>query len=136
MSAVPLELSPAAEPPLILIADDSPTVRKILEITLRRAGYPVRSFADGFSMLQWLQIASSPFPRLIFLDIAMPRMDGYQVARYLRQRQAFVHTALVIHARRYGPLDWLKARLIGVQAYIAKPSTTQTILAVAAHYCS
>ncbi|WP_165423472.1 response regulator [Ktedonosporobacter rubrisoli] len=122
------------EAPLILIADDSQMVCLILEFTLRRAGYNVRSFADGFSMLRWLH-DGGPVPRLIFLDLIMPRMDGYQVARWLRKQPTFDNTKLVMHSRCNGILERLKGRLAGVQAWISKPSTTQEILYMAWRYC-
>ncbi|QBD75764.1 response regulator [Ktedonosporobacter rubrisoli] len=133
----PVCLLPALEPAVgsILVADDSPTVRKILEYTLRREGYLVRAFPDGVSMLRWLHGGGS-VPRLIFLDLVMPRMDGYQVASHLRKQAAYAGTILVLHTRCNGLLDRLKARLIGIEGYLAKPSTTQQILSLAGHYCS
>ncbi|QBD80446.1 response regulator [Ktedonosporobacter rubrisoli] len=133
----PVSLIPASVDSLgpILIADDSPTVRKILEITLRRAGYTVYAFPDGVCMLQWLR-NSGKIPPLIFLDLVMPRLDGYQVATWLRKQPAFATTVLVLHTRRSGLLDRLKARLLGIEAYLTKPSTTQEILALAACYCT
>ncbi|QBD81142.1 response regulator [Ktedonosporobacter rubrisoli] len=133
----PVCLLPALEPAVgsILVADDSPTVRKILEYTLRREGYAVRSFPDGVSMLRWLRDGGS-VPRLILMDLVMPRLDGYQVAILLRKQATYAGTVLVLHTRCNGLLDRLKARLVGFEDYLTKPSTTQQILTLAALYCS
>ncbi|MGB8346687.1 MAG: response regulator, partial [Ktedonobacteraceae bacterium] len=73
---------------LILIIDDSVCVRKIVETTLRRAGYATNSFADGYEALRWLASEEARLPALIILDLIMPKMDGYTVLRHLRKRAA------------------------------------------------
>ena len=114
----------------VLVVDDSLTVRKMLEICLRRAGYEVKSCEDGVQALLWLNTAQARTPDLIFVDLGLPKLDGYEVIRLLRARPALEHTILVILSRRDGVLDRLKGRLVGAHAYLTKPFKTQEILAV------
>ena len=80
--------------------------------------------------LLWLNTAQPRPPDLIFVDLGLPKLDGYEVIRLLKSRPALEHTILVILSRRDGMLDHLKGRLIGAHAYLTKPFKTQQILAV------
>jgi twitching motility two-component system response regulator PilG len=116
---------------LVMVIDDSPTVRKILEVSLRREGLEVVSYADGIEALQAVtnrQIAR--LPDLVILDIDLPKMNGYEIARYLRTKPQWSRTVIVILSRHDGVIDRLKARLAGTQAYLTKPFTTKTIVNV------
>lgn len=116
---------------LVAIIDDSPTVRKIIETCLKRENYQVIAFNDGIEALRWyVENKQAPIPALVFLDIEMPKMDGYQVARYLKARATFANTTIIMISRRNGVIDRLKARLSGVDAYLTKPMPTQAILAI------
>jgi len=114
----------------ILIIDDSICVRKILETTLRRAGYATNSFADGYEALHWLASEEAHLPALIILDLIMPKMDGYTVLRHLRKRAATAQTPVIILSGRTGVVDRLKGRLAGAAVYLLKPFHQQTILEV------
>jgi twitching motility two-component system response regulator PilG len=114
---------------LVLVIDDSPTVRKIIEVTLRREGVEVVSYPDGVEALR--AITTRPcgrLPDLLFLDLELPRMNGFEIARYLRSQPQWNRTAIVMLSRRDGIVDRLKARLAGAQAYLTKPCTTQMIM--------
>jgi twitching motility two-component system response regulator PilG len=116
---------------LVMVIDDSPTVRKILEVSLRREGLEVVSYADGIEALRAVttqQIAR--LPDLVILDIDLPKMNGYEIARYLRTKPQWGRTVIVILSRHNGVIDRLKARLAGTQAYLTKPFTTQAIVDV------
>jgi len=115
---------------LILIIDDSVCVRKIVETTLRRAGYATNSFADGYEALRWLASEEARLPALIILDLIMPKMDGYTVLRHLRKRAATAQTPVIILSGRTGVVDRLKGRLAGAGVYLPKPFHQQTILEV------
>lgn len=119
---------------LIVVADDSPTVCKIIEVTLKREGYDVICFGDGIEVLRWLSSPQARTPALLFLDIIMPRLDGYETARYLKARPDFTQTIIVMLSRRSGVIDRLKARLAGANDYMTKPFTTQQLLAAVEHY--
>jgi twitching motility two-component system response regulator PilG len=114
---------------LVMVIDDSPTVRKILEVTLRREGMEVVSYPDGVEALR--AVTTRPcdrLPDLLFLDLELPRMNGFEIARHLRSKPQWDQTAIVMLSRRDGVIDRLKARLAGAQAYLTKPFKTQTIL--------
>ena len=114
----------------VVVIDDSPTICKILETCLRRAGYEVKSFPDGVEALLWLNTAEARTPDLMFVDLGLPRLDGYEVIRLLKSRPALEHTILVILSQRDRVLDHLKGHLVGAHAYLTKPFKTQEILAI------
>src|SRR5690348_10323134 len=114
----------------VMVIDDSPTICKILEVCLRRAGCEAISFGDGVQALQWLNTAEARIPDLIFIDLELPRLDGYEVIRLLKARPALVQTMLVVLSRHDGILDRVKRRLVGAHAYVSKPFKTQQILAL------
>lgn len=116
---------------LIVMVDDSPTVRKILEVCLHRAGYEdVYGFPDGIELLRWLMTPEASMPALVLVDLNLPKIDGYTLIRTLKAKPAFAHTVFVILTGHDGMVDRLKARLIGVQAYLTKPFRTEDIVAV------
>jgi twitching motility two-component system response regulator PilG len=119
---------------LVLVIDDSATVRKVIEVCLKRAGYQVMGFLDGVEAIRWLTTPQAHQPHLVFLDIEMPRMDGYAVAQYLKARPQFRDIVIVMLSARNGVLDRLKGRLAGADDYLTKPCTTQTILAIVRVY--
>ena len=121
--------------PLLVIVDDSETVRKILEVCLHRADYEdVQSFPDGTEMLRWLMTPEARIPALVLVDLNLPKMDGYTLIRHLKAKPAFAHTFFVILTGRSGMLDKLKGRLCGAQAYLTKPFCTGDIIATV-HTC-
>lgn len=75
--------------PSILVIDDSPTTRKIIETALHREGYLTITFPDGLSAFRWLAQASASVPRLVLLAIILPKMDGYAIARALKAKPAW-----------------------------------------------
>ena len=115
----------------VMVIDDSPTIRTILEVCLHRAAYETMSFEDGVQALQWLNSTQARIPDLIFIDLGLPKMDGYEVIRLLKARPILSQTTLVILSRRDGALDRLKGRLAGAHAYVTKPFKTQQIVALA-----
>lgn len=114
---------------LVMVIDDSPTVRKLIEVTLRREGMEVISYADGIEAFRAITTRQlDRLPALLFLDIELPRMNGFKIAQHLRSKPQWDQTAIVILSRRDGIIDRIKARLAGTQAYLTKPFKTQTIL--------
>ena len=116
--------------PLIFIVDDSSLIRKLVTVTLQRAQFQVRGFADGVELLRALHEPDVIMPDLILLDIGLPKMNGFQVAHALKSSPHMPHCPLVIVSRRNGLLDRLRARLLGACAWLDKPFTTQGLLAV------
>src|SRR5947209_1697813 len=115
---------------LVMVIDDSLTVRKILEVALRREGIDVVTYSGGIEALRTFQAQPRLTPAVIFLDICMPQMDGYTVLRLLRTSPRFDATLIVMLSQRDGIMDRLKGRLAGATVYMTKPFKTQDILSV------
>ncbi len=116
--------------PLILVIDDSLTVCKVVEVTLQRAGFLVLSFPDGVTALRWLASPDVVMPALIYLDIGLPKLDGYEVVRLLRGRPALARTPIIMLSSRDRVLDRVKSRLAGAHNYLSKPFKTAELLAL------
>ena len=115
----------------IMVIDDSPTVRKIIETCLRRENFDVRSFTDGVEAMRWITNDSDArVPDLVLLDINLPKMDGYEVARRFKTKSIFNNTIIIMLSRRDSVIDRLKGRLAGAKDYITKPFKTQEIVAI------
>jgi DNA-binding response OmpR family regulator len=115
---------------LIMVIDDSPAIRKIVETCLKREGFTVASFADGIEAMQFLTSPQARVPDLVVLDIGLPKMDGYEVARHLKTKQQFGNTIIVMLSGRDGVIDRLKGRLAGAKDYLTKPFRTQDVMSV------
>ncbi len=120
----------SSQRPFIVCVDDSPTVRKILETCLRREGFTVSSFADGVVMLRWLIGPEGRVPDLVILDVTLPKIDGYEVARRLKAHPHCAKGRIVMLSRRDRVIDRLKGRLAGASVYLTKPFKTQELVAV------
>lgn len=119
---------------LVMVIDDSITVRKIIETCLGRQGFQVLGFPDGVEAMRWLMEPTSRIPDLVLLDIGLPKMDGYEVARRLKIKPQFNNTVIVMLSRRDGMIDRLKGRLAGAKDYITKPFKTQDIISITESY--
>lgn len=118
---------------LVMIIDDSPVVRKIIEATLRREGIRSISFADGIEALSALA-EQNLVPDLVLLDVGMPKLDGYQVAQLLKVRPRFKNTVIIMLSGHDGKLDFLKGRIAGASVYLTKPFKTRDILSTVHRY--
>jgi twitching motility two-component system response regulator PilG len=112
--------------PLVLAVDDSPTIRKIVELTLRRANYRVKVAGSGLEALAAL--ADEP-PDLIVLDVMLPRMDGYQVCALIKRRTGYEHIPVLMLTGKDGIFDRVRGRMVGCSAYITKPFEPQELIA-------
>jgi twitching motility two-component system response regulator PilG len=117
-----------------MVIDDSDTVRKILQTCLGREGFPVVVFPDGIEAMKWLTQPDSRIPDLIILDIGLPKLDGYEVAKHLKAKPQFKSTIIIMLSRRDGVIDRLKGRLVGAREYLTKPFQTQVITDVVKSY--
>jgi twitching motility two-component system response regulator PilG len=116
---------------LVMVIDDSPVVRKIIEVTLRREGMEVISYPDGVEALRAVTTRHlNRLPDLLFLDLELPKMNGFEIARHLRSKPQWNRTVIVILSRHDGIVDRIKARLAGTQAYLTKPCTRQMLVEV------
>jgi twitching motility two-component system response regulator PilG len=119
---------------LVMVIDDSNTVRKIIETCLGREGFEVKGFSDGVDAIRWLAEPDARVPDLVVLDIGLPKMDGYEIARRLKTKPQFSNTIIVMLSRRDGVIDRLKGRLAGAKEYITKPFKTQEIVSLIESY--
>lgn len=104
--------------PLVLVVDDSPTIRKIVEVTLRREGIRVLGVGDGLSALA---AVADQQPAVVLLDITLPGMDGYQICQVLKQRPNSRHIPVVMLSGRDGFFDRVRGKLAGSTQYVTKP---------------
>jgi twitching motility two-component system response regulator PilG len=112
----------------VMVIDDSPAVRKLIEVTLAKEGYEVVSVPDGVEALRALLAPGAPLPDLIVLDLVMPRMDGFGFALTIKERPQFKAIPFVVLSRRVGLLDRLLARLAGIRADLSKPLKPNDLL--------
>ncbi|MEX6457985.1 Hpt domain-containing protein [Moraxella osloensis] len=120
-----------AHKPLVLIVDDSVTVRKVTSRLLERHGYEAQVATDGIDALEKLQ---EMLPEVIVLDIEMPRMDGFEVANHIRHNSRLQHIPIVMITSRTGEKHRERAFGIGVNEYMGKPFQEQMLLDTLARF--
>ncbi|MBK1716152.1 response regulator [Thiocystis violacea] len=109
----------------ILVVDDSKTIRRSAENLLNKAGYEVCLAEDGFDALG--KIVSFK-PDLVFVDIMMPRLDGYHTCALIKSNPTLKHTPVVMLSSKDGLFDRAKGRLVGAQLYLSKPFTGEELI--------
>lgn len=115
----------------VMIVDDSKTIRRTAESLLTRAGCEVSSANDGFEALA--KIAELQ-PDLIFVDIMMPRLDGYQTCALIKGNPRFSKTPVIMLSSKDGLFDRARGRIVGSDHYLTKPFTREELVAaVQAH---
>lgn len=117
--------------PLVMVVDDSPTVRKLVSLTLERRGYRVISAFDGVAAIKEL---GSCRPDLILLDINMPRLDGYRLCKLIKKHEATQTIPVVMLSGKDGMFDKLRGRLVGCSDYITKPFEADALTHKVARY--
>ena len=115
----------------ILVVDDSITVRRSAEVFLRQGGYEVLLAEDGFDALSKIGTQS---PDLIFCDVVMPRLDGFQTCTILKQSTAYSDIPVVMLSSREGVFDRARGKMVGAATYLTKPFSKQEILLAAADF--
>ena len=115
----------------VMVIDDSNTIRRSAEIFLAQAGCAVMLAEDGFDALA--KIADNS-PQVIFCDIMMPRLDGYQTCALIKKNQRFSSTPVIMLSSKDGLFDRARGRMVGSDEYLTKPFTKDSLLqAVALH---
>jgi twitching motility two-component system response regulator PilG len=115
----------------VMVIDDSNTIRRSAEIFLLQAGCTVILAEDGFDALA--KIADHQ-PDLVFVDIMMPRLDGYQACALIKKNTRFRDTPVIMLSSKDGLFDRARGRMVGSDQYLTKPFTKESLLkAVAAH---
>jgi twitching motility two-component system response regulator PilG len=122
--------TPAATPQLsgikVMVIDDSNTIRKSAEIFLLQAGAQVVLAEDGFDALAKI---NDHLPDVIFCDILMPRLDGYQTCALIKKNPKFRATPVVMLSSKDGLFDRARGRMVGSDEYLTKPFTKDSLLA-------
>ncbi|MES2633099.1 MAG: Hpt domain-containing protein [Pseudomonadota bacterium] len=130
----PAEPVPAApQIPLVLVVDDSITVRRVTQRLLQREGYRVAMAADG---LQALERLAEEKPTVVLSDIEMPRMDGFDLARNIRGDQRLKDLPIIMITSRIAEKHREHARELGVDHYLGKPYSEEELLSLVKHYCN
>ncbi|RZS54670.1 response regulator [Sphaerotilus mobilis] len=115
----------------VLVIDDSNTIRRSAEIFLKQGGCEVVLAEDGFDALAKV---SDHRPDLIFCDILMPRLDGYQTCAIIKRNAEFAGVPVIMLSSKDGLFDKARGRMVGSQDYLTKPFTKDQLLrAVAQH---
>lgn len=109
----------------IMVIDDSSTIRRSAEIFLGQAGYQVVLAEDGFDALAKM---NDHKPSLIFCDILMPRLDGYQTCALIKKSAKFHATPVVMLSSKDGLFDRARGAMVGSDAYLTKPFTKDSLL--------
>jgi twitching motility two-component system response regulator PilG len=115
----------------IMVVDDSNTIRRSAEIFLKQGGHEVLLAEDGFDALSKISDAQ---PDLIFCDILMPRLDGYQTCAIIKRNARFAGTPVVMLSSKDGVFDKARGRMVGSQDYLTKPFTKDQLLQAVAQY--
>jgi twitching motility two-component system response regulator PilG len=109
----------------VMVIDDSKTIRRTAETLLKKAGCEVVTATDGFEALA--KIADEK-PAIIFVDIMMPRLDGYQTCALIKNNQVFKETPVIMLSSKDGLFDRARGRIVGSDQYLTKPFTKEELL--------
>lgn len=109
----------------VLVIDDSNTIRRSAEIFLKQGGHDVLLAEDGFDALAKVNDYQ---PNLIFCDILMPRLDGYQTCAIIKRNARFASVPVVMLSSKDGVFDKARGRMVGSQDYLTKPFTKDQLL--------
>ena len=109
----------------VLVVDDSNTIRRSAEIFLKQGGHEVLLAEDGFDALAKVNDYQ---PHLIFCDILMPRLDGYQTCAIIKRNAKFAGVPVVMLSSKDGVFDKARGRMAGAQDYLTKPFSKEQLL--------
>lgn len=109
----------------LLLADDSITIQKVVELVLSPEGYEIRSFNDGEQALAEI---GSYKPHIVLADIEMPKLNGYQLCERIKDNPALVHIPVILLAGAFEPFDEEQAKKVGADDYIIKPFESQELI--------
>ena len=109
----------------VLVIDDSKTIRRTAETLLAKEGCEVFTAIDGFDALA--KIADHQ-PDIVFVDIMMPRLDGYQTCALIKNNQMFKSTPVIMLSSKDGLFDKARGRIVGSEQYLTKPFTREELL--------
>jgi len=116
-----------------MVIDDSKTIRRTAETLLKKVGCEVVTATDGFDALA--KIADHR-PDVIFVDIMMPRLDGYQTCALIKNNKEFKNTPVIMLSSKDGLFDRAKGRIVGSDQYLTKPFSRDELLGAIAQHVS
>ncbi len=131
--ATTVSVPAAPQIPLILVVDDSITVRRVTQRLLQREGYRVSMAADGLQALERLQ---EERPAVVLSDIEMPRMDGFDLARNIRADVRLNNLPIIMITSRIAEKHREHAKELGVDHYLGKPFSEEELMSLVRHYCA
>ena len=117
----------------VMVIDDSNTIRKTAEIFLLQAGAQVVLAEDGFDALAKI---NDHLPYVVFRDILMPRLDGYQTCALIRKNPKFASTPVVMLSSKDGLFDRARGRMVGSDEYLTKPFTKDSLIKTVADHAA
>jgi twitching motility two-component system response regulator PilG len=117
----------------VMVIDDSKTIRRTAETLLVKEGCSVMTAVDGFEALAMI---SDQQPHIIFVDIMMPRLDGYQTCALIKNNQQFKSTPVIMLSSKDGLFDKAKGRVVGAEQYLTKPFTRDELLTAIRQFVS
>ncbi|KPK38659.1 MAG: pilus assembly protein PilG [Gammaproteobacteria bacterium SG8_47] len=109
----------------VMVIDDSKTIRRTAETLLKKAGCDVITATDGFEALSKV---TDHHPNIIFVDIMMPRLDGYQTTALIKNNKTFKSTPVIMLSSKDGLFDKARGRIVGSEEYLTKPFTKDELL--------
>ena len=115
----------------VMVVDDSQTIRRSAETLLTREGYSVITAEDGYEALAKI---ADHHPEIIFVDIMMPRLDGYQVCALIKANPRFSKTPVIMLSSRDGLFDRARGRIVGSDQYLTKPFTKDELVSAVQAY--
>ena len=125
------QAQPSSDKPVILAVDDSPTIRKLVTITLREQGYEVITAADG---IEALNILAESLPSLVLSDINMPRLGGYKLCKFIKKHKRTASIPVVMLSGKDGMVDKMRGKLCGVDGFIGKPFNADDLIKIVQQY--
>ena len=109
----------------VMVIDDSKTIRRSAETLLKKVGCEVVTAIDGFEALAKI---TEHKPDIIFVDIMMPRLDGYQTCALIKNNQAFKATPVIMLSSKDSIFDRARGRIVGSEKYLTKPFSKEDLI--------
>lgn len=133
MQLADVQSSPAPQGIKVMVIDDSNTIRRSAEIFLIQAGYQVILAEDGFDALAKI---ADHHPDIVFVDIMMPRLDGYLTCALIKKHARYKSTPVVMLSSKDGLFDRARGRMVGSDQYLTKPFTKDSLIGAVAEFVS
>ena len=115
----------------VMVIDDSKTIRRTAETLLKKEGCEVITATDGFEALSKI---TDHRPDIIFIDIMMPRLDGYQTCALIKRYKSYKETPVILLTSKDGLFDRARGRIVGSDQYLTKPFTREELLGAIKQY--